>query len=346
MDFAPLKRRVFAETRLIAKLTWELMGRFRRRLYTRLTTGPSELVPSVELLPPRFPDKVRAVVGSVALVVILYFAAAVGWWLVVPSPIIASIRPERHLSNAIGMVVCGLRITGPDGIQKELQRGSGSCFAVSADGYLLTNRHVVDEIWKLSNAHHTLKRLREKDHLDVKPTVWVFFGAVKHIARIVYVSDDYDLAILKTDRRHIPFFALDNFGALGRADRVFACGFPGVARDPLSERELIKGKLTGQLSTNRKIEAEFKSRDFEFVMTTGSVSRVASEEDRKSTWVQHDASINPGSSGGPLLNEKGVVVGINTLSFTFKGAAGTFYATSLPQMRREIDKHISGATWK
>jgi serine protease Do len=41
------------------------------------------------------------------------------------------------------------------------------------------------------------------------------------------------------------------------------------------------------------------------------------------TWVQTDAPINPGNSGGTLANQRGEVVGMNTLKLIKKNVAGT-----------------------
>ncbi|HEY8505056.1 MAG TPA: S1C family serine protease, partial [Gemmataceae bacterium] len=119
-----------------------------------------------------------------------------------------------------------------------------------------------------------------------------------------------------------------------------ACGFPGAAREPISEEEKLKELLA---ATAPKVESQFKDRDFDFVITSGVVSRVTTEEkDRR--WVQHDASINPGNSGGPLVDESGRVVGINTLAI--RDAQGIFYALALPQLRGEIEARVPGASWE
>ena len=52
-------------------------------------------------------------------------------------------------------------------------------------------------------------------------------------------------------------------------------------------------------------------RGQEFTLTVGVVSKADRQFDRQS-WIQTDASLNPGNSGGPLLNDHADVVGVNT----------------------------------
>lgn len=219
--------------------------------------------------------------------------------------------------------------------------GQGTCFAISAEGHLLTNEHVVREIWKMKNAKLWLKKVREEKLVDVQPTVWVFFGKEEQIAEIIHVSDDYDLCILKVERRHVPFFKLARTDALPRGKKVAACGFPGVAQTPLSAEEVMNDDLRKKTAT--KVKTMFKPRDFEFVLTDGSISRVTSEDGKDRKWIQHNASINPGNSGGPLLDENGVVLGINTLRP--RESQGVFYSLALAQLKQEIDKHARGVVW-
>jgi serine protease Do len=278
-----------------------------------------------------------------AVLVTAVAAAGVGFLPRARPPVIRGIQHEDQIAGAVGFVVCGEVRTLPDGTRLERPSSTGSCFAVSRDGYLLTNKHVVESTWKLQRAP-ILAKIKQEKLIEIVPQVWVFFGKQKHAAEIVHVSDNFDLSVLKVDRSHTPFFRLAGAEKLPRGTRVFACGFPGAARDALGFEERIAALVKSLLSESDtlSIEQHFKARDFEFGMTGGTVSRVVAEEmDRK--WVQHDASINPGNSGGPLLSEDGTVVGINTVAA--KEGKGIYYSISMPQLRQEVDKHIPGAVW-
>src|SRR5262249_17186136 len=115
-----------------------------------------------------------------------------------------------------------------------------------------------------------------------------------------------------------------------------------LAGGPLSEKEgfprVFQAPRPGQ-----KIADWFKPRDFEYVRTDGSVSRVIAEEQGR-RWVQHTAAVNPGNSGGPLVAGGGTVFGINPRGAG--GAEGIFFAQALPQMRREIEEKVPGSAWR
>jgi S1-C subfamily serine protease len=94
----------------------------------------------------------------------------------------------------------------------------------------------------------------------------------------------------------------------------------------------------------KTVERQFKLRDFEFAMTDGTISRLATEEGNDRKWIQHTANINPGNSGGPLLTDDATVIGINTLRI--KDASGVFYSLASPQLRTEIEKRVALAEWR
>jgi S1-C subfamily serine protease len=257
---------------------------------------------------------------------------------------ISTIDREADLSGALGLVVCGFRLVEPSGKTSEIPISTGTCFSVSTDGYLITNKHVIENIWDATHADLQFKKLREEKSIDLSPMVWVFFGKEKHLARIVHVSDDYDLGILKVERRHAPNFRLAAADSIPRGTAVFALGFPFVASTPLSDREVIESarRATDQAAT-RRVETQFKDRDFEFVLTNGSVGRVISEGGGQ-RWLQHNADINPGNSGGPLVTADGLVYGINTL--LIRNANGVFTSLAISQLRREIQEHVPDSAWK
>jgi len=105
----------------------------------------------------------------------------------------------------------------------------------------------------------------------------------RFLAKVVYVNPDADLAFLKsstcTPISGIPFETLESVHS---RDQVFVLGFPfGMP----------------------------------FTITEGIVSNEKQLLDGKN-YIQTDAAVNPGNSGGPVLNANGVLVGVTTAKFT------------------------------
>jgi serine protease Do len=109
-------------------------------------------------------------------------------------------------------------------------------------------------------------------------------------ARIVGISSEIDLALLKVDNLKLPALALATYSQVRQGETVFAFGSPSGLRHTL---------------------------------THGLVSAVARQTDPDSPliYLQTDAAINPGNSGGPLVNVRGEVVGINTFILSQSGGS-------------------------
>ena len=148
-------------------------------------------------------------------------------------------------------------------------RGVGSGVVLSTDGYILTNRHVVDGSQTLSVAF--------SDGSDLP-------------ARIVRVSQDTDLALIKVDATGLLAAAIGDSAALQVGQTAIAIGSPLGSYTETVTRGIISG-------LNREI-----------TVTDESTGRRTTLGDL----IQTDAAINPGNSGGPLLDGAGNVVGINT----------------------------------
>ena len=124
-------------------------------------------------------------------------------------------------------------------------------------------------------------------------------GDVKS-AKIIYDNPVSDLAIIKCNAK-IPYLEIGDSDTLAVGQDVLAVG------TPLSlslTHSFTKGIVS---AINRTLRVGG---------TTG--------EGYMQNLIQHDASLNPGNSGGPLINKKGQVVGINTLKIS--GGEGVGFA--------------------
>ena len=190
-------------------------------------------------------------------------------WPSVVQIIVTSYGPREPVTN------------GEMGIVVGRGRSVGSGFVIDAEGYIMTNAHVVANAQRVqvllppTNADGSLASA-----LSPKMNVVT--------ARIAGLSTELDLALLKVEGAKLPALPLASYSQLRQGETVFAFGSPNGMR---------------------------------FTLTHGLVSAVARQVDPDSPliFVQTDAPINPGNSGGPLVNIRGEVVGMNTFIMSQSG---------------------------
>jgi len=166
------------------------------------------------------------------------------------------------------------------------QRSVGSGFVIDADGYIMTNAHVVNDATRV-------QVVLPADNADGTLATALSGRSYLVSARIVGVAAELDLALLKIDGQKLPVLPLATYSQLRQGETVFAFGSPIGMRNSLSH---------------------------------GLVSAVARQVDPDSPqiYIQTDAPINPGNSGGPLLNINGELIGVNVA--VREGAQGIAFA--------------------
>ncbi|MCM1150211.1 MAG: S1C family serine protease, partial [Butyricicoccus sp.] len=152
---------------------------------------------------------------------------------------------------------------------------TGSGFIISADGYILTNHHVIEDA--VSGGY------------DVK--VYTHDGT-EYIASIVGYEADNDVAVLKIDADGLPAATIGDSDAIQVGQSVYAVG------NPLGE--LQYSMSTGTVSALDR-EISFTDSD------TGVTNTI--------NMFQIDAAVNSGNSGGPVYNDRGEVIGIVTAKY-------------------------------
>ena len=172
---------------------------------------------------------------------------------------------------------------GPPGAAAvvERQQSTGSGFVIDAEGYIMTNAHVV-------NGARRVQIVLPADNAD-GTLATALSGKVRLVtAQIVGVTTELDLALLRVEGLKLPALPLATYSTVHQGEMVFAFGSPNGLRNSL---------------------------------THGLVSAVARQvsPDNPQIFVQTDAPINPGNSGGPLVNIKGEVVGVNTFIMSQSG---------------------------
>ncbi len=166
------------------------------------------------------------------------------------------LAPRQELRDSLTMRLLGIVQGRP---MRKLQQNLGSGVVFTADGYVLTNNHVIagaDDI-----------------------QVGLDNGAAH--AQVVGSDAETDLAVLKINAKDLPTIDIPDDAAVDVGDVVLAIGNPvGIG----------------------------KTVTMGIVSATGRQLRMSNYED----FIQTDAAINAGNSGGALVNALGELVGINT----------------------------------
>jgi putative serine protease PepD len=150
--------------------------------------------------------------------------------------------------------------------------GDGSGIVVSADGYILTNAHVVADATRISVTTGT--------------------GSRALSAKVIGADEDRDVALLQVDG-----------GAAGSSDGGGGGGF--TAADLGRSADVKVGDDVVAIGNALGLRGDP-------TVTRGIVSALNRAFDGLTGMIQTDAAINPGNSGGPLVNMFGQVIGINT----------------------------------
>jgi V8-like Glu-specific endopeptidase len=187
---------------------------------------------------------------------------------------------------------------------EEVEVATGSGFLVSPAGYVITNDHVV------SAEERTVRRGGVTVRVKVNVTrIEVDFPSdgTRLEARVDATDPDLDLAILSVSGTDLPFFALGDSDALSPGQPVKVIGFPyGQAVE-------VGGPVNADTIPNATISKG----------TIGAL-RAGSEGDAR--YIQTDAPVYPGSSGGPMFDEHGRVIGVVRMRLERNAAAGPGFA--------------------
>jgi serine protease Do len=163
------------------------------------------------------------------------------------------------------------------------QRAIGTGVIVDPDGYIITNAHVVEGAQRIKVI---LPPPAADSPLQLQP---IHAGEILE-ATLLGTHKQSDLALLKIEATHLPSANLRSDVRVHQGELVFAIGTPEGLRN---------------------------------TVTMGVVSSLARqlEADNPMVYIQTDAALNPGNSGGPLVDIDGNVIGINTLILSQGGGS-------------------------
>lgn len=170
----------------------------------------------------------------------------------------------------------------PDTARIVRQHAIGSGAIVDPDGYIITNAHVVQGAQRVRVVVSPVSTSLLEPSSSRPPQLFD--------ATILGRHKTADLPLLKIEATHLPFITLRNDIRVRQGELVFAVGSPEGLRDSV---------------------------------TMGVVSSVArqTETNGQTFYIQTDAPLNPGNSGGSLVDIDGNVVGINTFMLSEGGGS-------------------------
>jgi len=169
-------------------------------------------------------------------------------------------------------------------IKKE---NTGSGTIISEDGYIITNHHVVGHAVRL------LCILSNNEEIEAEP---VGTDPLSDIAVIHLKSEE---------NRKFPFASFGDSSLVKVGDRVLAMG------SPISLSQSVTLGVASNIGVT--IPRAYQRNRRGLFLDGEDVGRFV-------LWIGHDAAIYPGNSGGPLVNLKGEIIGINEIVFGLSGA--------------------------
>jgi serine protease Do len=215
-----------------------------------------------------------------------------------------TIIPVSTTVNGLGVTdivkKVGPAVVGISTYQDTSLYAEGTGIIFSTDGYIVTNYHVV------SSGNKYTATLSNNTTVN---------------AKVVNYDATLDLAVLKiTDNVKVPGVA-----QFGDSDKLQVGETAVAIGDPLGH-QLSNSVTTGVISAlNRQLDSQ-----------TTLQSQNAQDQIPTQTYIQTDAAINEGNSGGPLINSLGQVIGINSSKIGGTGVEGLGFAIPINVVKAKI----------
>ena len=133
-------------------------------------------------------------------------------------------------------------------------------------------------------------------------------GLQKQLVRVLYIDQKYDLAFLEVPSEHTmpPKVLRDRHAPIVEGEEIIAVGHPFGLK---------------------------------YTVTKGIISSTVHEVSGVN-YLQHDAALNPGNSGGPLIGKEGAIIGVNT--FIVKNGSNIGFSLPINYLTEAIDEFKIG----
>lgn len=198
--------------------------------------------------------------------------------------------------------------------------GGGSGTVIDSRGYVLTNNHVISNS-KTSRVYDEIRVYFYNEGREIK------YADTYYLARVIYRDETKDTAIIKisADQALPEAIKLGNTDLLRGEEDIRVIGYPLVYIDRNSLSFGFPSVTPGIISElPRKYSFKLKNSNYELI---------------DCSCMRLSAELNRGNSGGAVINRKGEIIGIPTVTLGEEGSHG-YYAITINQAKSTIDKAL------
>ncbi|MCL2053279.1 MAG: trypsin-like peptidase domain-containing protein [Oscillospiraceae bacterium] len=201
--------------------------------------------------------------------------------------------------------------------------GGGTGIVLTPDGYIVTNAHVIKTETRAQSSPYSspfggfFGNYSPPEVETAKEVTVITHDEKEYKAKVIGADTATDLAIIKIDAKDLIPAKIGDSNSLILGEKAITLGYPlGL----------------GLSASGGMISGLDKKMNFE-LMGGGTTEM---------TLIQTDAAVNPGNSGGPLINGRGEVVGITSSKLVYSSIEGIGFAIpitdAMPLLQELIDK--------
>jgi hypothetical protein len=197
---------------------------------------------------------------------------------------------------------------------RDVEVGTGSGFLISPQGLVVTNHHVISgETFPVLVQGQKLEVAIDVVRIEiVLPSDSPTLPARRYPASVYAVDTELDIALLNITGHDLPYVAIGDSDAVVAGDSASAIGYP-----------------LGALLELDKSDADTIPSPS---VTTGAISALRTDVGGERRYLQVSATLNPGNSGGPIVDAEGYAVGI--AQSRIRNASNIGFAVPINRVKR------------
>jgi S1-C subfamily serine protease len=248
-------------------------------------------------------------------------------WLVLCVGALTRADDESRRADAMAFV----RVSGDLNVQfkkvykepyaeRNVEVATGSGFVIAPSGLVLTNLHVVNDapVTALIDGYEAEVTL-ESRRIEVAIGPGGSAGVLE--AAVVASDPDLDLAVLQVTAGDLPYQPFGDSDAAETGRPVQVLGFPFGRRTEVGKRS--------EAGTIPKVS-----------VTAGSLSAAREDDEGGRRYLQTDASVQPGSSGGPMVDDEGYAIGVVRMKLAREATShGAGFGIPINLVKDFLDAH-------